>query len=58
MVLGHGALALRRVRQGTLVPFLAGIGQGLRGSLRARRGWPGPRFGIRSVLRYWSGKGA
>jgi GT2 family glycosyltransferase len=57
MVLGHGALALRRIRQGTLVPFLAGVGQGLRSAPRARRGWAGPRFGIRSVLRYWSRKG-
>ncbi len=57
MVLGHGALALRRIRQGTLVPFLSGIGQGLRGALRARRGWTGPRFGIGSLRRYWSRKG-
>jgi N-acetylglucosaminyl-diphospho-decaprenol L-rhamnosyltransferase len=56
MVLGHAALALRRIRQGTLVPFLAGIGRGLRGAPRARRGWTGPRFGIGSMLRYWSRK--
>jgi N-acetylglucosaminyl-diphospho-decaprenol L-rhamnosyltransferase len=57
MVLGHGALALRRVRQGTLVPFLAGVAQGLRGAPRARRGWTGDRFGIGSLLRYRSRKG-
>jgi GT2 family glycosyltransferase len=57
LILGHGALAIRRIRQGTLVPFLAGVGQGLRGAARARRGWAGRRFGIGSVLSYWSRKG-
>jgi GT2 family glycosyltransferase len=57
ILLGHGALALRRIRQGTLVPFLAGVGQGLRAAGRARRGWAGPRFGIGSVLRYWRRNG-
>jgi GT2 family glycosyltransferase len=57
MVLGHGALALRRVRQGTLRPFLAGVGQGLRRAPGARRRWTGPRFGLGCLLRYWSRKG-
>jgi N-acetylglucosaminyl-diphospho-decaprenol L-rhamnosyltransferase len=48
-VLAHLGLALRRIRQGTLRPFLAGIWAGLREGPAARRANPGPRFGVRAL---------
>jgi N-acetylglucosaminyl-diphospho-decaprenol L-rhamnosyltransferase len=49
---GHGALALRRLRQGLLRPFLRGVVRGLREGSAARRGWHGPRFGVASMMDY------
>ncbi|TNH30632.1 glycosyltransferase [Micromonospora orduensis] len=52
LALAHLALAVRRVRQGLLRPFLRGVGEGLRGAPRARRQWPGERFGFATLLSY------
>jgi N-acetylglucosaminyl-diphospho-decaprenol L-rhamnosyltransferase len=56
LVLGHGALALRRAREGTLRSFLAGLGAGLRAAPAARRGWRGRRFGLRCLVGYRTGR--
>ncbi|MET8230330.1 glycosyltransferase [Micromonospora sp. NPDC005298] len=52
LALAHLALAVRRVRQGLLRPFLRGVGEGLRGGPRARRQWPGERFGFATLISY------
>ncbi|MEU4397517.1 glycosyltransferase family 2 protein [Micromonospora orduensis] len=52
LALAHLALAVRRVRQGLLRPFLRGLGAGLRGAPLARRQWPGERFGFATLLSY------
>jgi N-acetylglucosaminyl-diphospho-decaprenol L-rhamnosyltransferase len=46
----HLALAARRIRQGTLRPFVAGVARGLRDGPRARASAGGPRFGLRDLL--------
>jgi N-acetylglucosaminyl-diphospho-decaprenol L-rhamnosyltransferase len=55
IVVGHGVLGLRRAAQGLLAPFLTGLARGIAGWPAARRSWRGPRFGIRSALRYRRG---
>ena len=50
LALAHGALAVRRVRQGTLAPFLRGVGRGVRVGWRARRGWRGRRLGVAGLI--------
>ncbi|MEU7927601.1 glycosyltransferase family 2 protein [Micromonospora sp. NPDC049801] len=52
LALAHLALAVRRARQGLLRPFLRGMGEGLRGGLRARRQWQGDRFGFAALFSY------
>jgi N-acetylglucosaminyl-diphospho-decaprenol L-rhamnosyltransferase len=46
----HLALAARRIRQGTLRPFLAGVWRGLREGPRARGTVTGRRFGLRDLI--------
>ncbi|MGW4462992.1 glycosyltransferase family 2 protein [Micromonospora sp. NBC_01796] len=52
IVVAHCGLALRRIRQGLLRPFLRGVLRGLREGPKARREWTGARFGIVSLLGY------
>jgi N-acetylglucosaminyl-diphospho-decaprenol L-rhamnosyltransferase len=52
IVLAHCGLAVRRVRQGLLRPFLRGVVRGLREGPSARRQWNGERFGIASLMGY------
>jgi N-acetylglucosaminyl-diphospho-decaprenol L-rhamnosyltransferase len=56
LALGHGGLAVRRVRQGLLRPFLGGVAQGMVAARAARRTWGGARFGVRSLARYLAGE--
>lgn len=51
-VVSHLALAARRVRQGTLRPFVAGVARGLLDGPQARAAATGPRFGVRDLVRY------
>jgi GT2 family glycosyltransferase len=55
IAMAHGGLALRRLRQGLLRPFLRGVGHGLRGAIAARRTWQGRRFGLSSVVVFLKG---
>jgi N-acetylglucosaminyl-diphospho-decaprenol L-rhamnosyltransferase len=43
---------VRRVRQGTLRPFLRGVARGLLDGARARRGQDSARFGMRDLVGY------
>ncbi|WP_406077168.1 glycosyltransferase family 2 protein [Micromonospora sp. NBC_00858] len=52
LALAHLGLAVRRVRQGLLRPFLRGVGEGLRGGPSARRQWQGKRFGFATLFSY------
>jgi GT2 family glycosyltransferase len=56
LVAGQAGLALRRIRQGLLWPFLGGVARGVIGARAARRTWHGTRFGIRSLGRYLAGE--
>jgi N-acetylglucosaminyl-diphospho-decaprenol L-rhamnosyltransferase len=52
LAVAHGALALRRARQGLLAPFCRGVLRGLAGWYPARRTWRGTRFGFAALSRY------
>jgi N-acetylglucosaminyl-diphospho-decaprenol L-rhamnosyltransferase len=52
LTVAHLGLAVRRIREGLLGPFLRGVGAGLGGFATARRGFAGRRFGFRSLRGY------
>jgi N-acetylglucosaminyl-diphospho-decaprenol L-rhamnosyltransferase len=51
-VVAHLALAVRRVRQGTLRPFLRGVARGVVEGARARRDQDFGHFGLRDLVGY------
>jgi N-acetylglucosaminyl-diphospho-decaprenol L-rhamnosyltransferase len=57
-LVAHAALAVRRIRQGTLTPFLRGVGRGLIEGPAARRRNRSDRFGLRDLVGYLRPGGA
>jgi N-acetylglucosaminyl-diphospho-decaprenol L-rhamnosyltransferase len=54
-VAAHAALAVRRARQGLLLPFLRGVGKGIVQAPAARRRAAAPRFTVADLVGYVRG---